>query len=41
MTYIKKNPVRDYLSVETSIFHAWHAVGMPPYILGCIPMECG
>ena len=29
---IKKNPVRDYLSVETSIFHARHAVGMPPLL---------
>ena len=29
----KKNPVRDYLSVETSIFrHIGHAVGMPPYL---------
>ena len=32
MNMIKKYPVRDYLSVETSIFHARHAVGMPPLL---------
>jgi len=31
--YHKKYPVRDYLSVEISIFHhIRHAVGMPPHI---------
>ena len=31
MNMIKKYPVRDYLSVETSIFHhTRHAVGMTP-----------
>ena len=30
MNVIKKYPVRDYLSVETSISHARHAVGMTP-----------
>ena len=30
MNMIKKYPVRDYLSVETGISHARHAVGMTP-----------
>jgi len=30
MNMIKKYPVRDYLSVEASISHTLHAVGMPP-----------
>jgi hypothetical protein len=30
MKMIKKYPVRDYLSVETSISHTRHAVGMTP-----------